>query len=318
MACFQNILVGLDLTRCRQNAIDALPVIVHDVFRHAVWLGRHTGARLTFFSALSESDIEAIFPPVENQEPAAMERGQRQLLSAFVHQANESGVTATGVFVTGKGWREILRQALSGGYDLVLVGTRNFTGLWRMLRGNTALKLFRHCPCPVWVTRPETFDRALNVLVASDIHSISEAALRVAFSLGQTFDATVHVLQPVEYALDYPLHLTCLPAKAGPDYHRQAHDRAAEALRERLEQTDYRRMPRPVQIHLTDGVSHPEDSILQFIEEHSIDVLVLESNSHGGGAGFITDDMAERLLPRVQCSVLAVKPANFVCEVQFH
>jgi universal stress protein E len=316
MACFQNILVGLDLTRCQRFSIDALPVIVHDLFQRAVWLAQHTGARLTFFSALPLPEEEAVLPPEENQRRAEAERGERKVLSALVQQANENGVTATGVFVAGKGWREIIRQVLRGNYDLVLVGTRNFTGLWRMLLGNTALKLFRHCPCPVWVTRPEAFNRALNVLVASDLSPASETALRVAISLGQALDATIHVLHVVEYPLNYPLYLTCLPAKAGPDYHRRTHERAAQTLRDQLEQTDYRTMSRPVQVHLTDGVSHPEESILHFIDEHSIDLLVLGSMSHGGVASMTIGNTAERVLPEVQCSVLAVKPPDFVCQVQ--
>src|SRR5207245_11145809 len=93
------------------------------------------------------------------------------------------------VFVHGKGWLEIIRQVLRGGHDLVLVGTRNFTGVRRMLLGNTALKLFRRCPCPVWVTRPEPLDRHLNVLVASDLKPVSELALRLAVSLARALGA---------------------------------------------------------------------------------------------------------------------------------
>src|SRR5205823_1133874 len=159
----------------------------------------------------------------------------------------------------------------------VLVGTRNFTGVRRALLGNTALKLFRRCPCPVWVTRPEPYDRPLNVLVASDLKPVSETALRRAVSLARALDATVHVLHVVEYPLNYPLWLTSLPEEAGPDYERRARARAEQTLREQLERTAHQTLSRPVQVHLTNGVSRPDETILQFIREHHIDLLVMGS-----------------------------------------
>jgi nucleotide-binding universal stress UspA family protein len=79
----------------------------------------------------------------------AIEANTGQILAELVRWANAAGVSATGVFVHGKGWLELIRQALRGNHDVVLAGTRNLTGIRRTLLGNTALKLVRHCPCPV-------------------------------------------------------------------------------------------------------------------------------------------------------------------------
>jgi universal stress protein E len=254
MMCFQNILAGIDLTQCEQLSIEALPAITQDVFGRAVWLARKTGARLTLLSALNLT-AEALNMLAEKHRLAltrTIETNAGLVLAALARRAKENGVVADTIFVHGKGWLEIIRQGLRGGHDLVLVGTRNFTGVRRMLLGNTALKLFRRCPCPVWVTRPQPLDKHLNVLVVSDLKPASEIALRLAVGLGYTLDATVHVLHVVEYPL-YQLSITALPDEASPEYERQMRGRAEQLLHEQLERSDAASLARPARVHLLDS-----------------------------------------------------------------
>jgi universal stress protein E len=318
MAPFQNILVGVDLTQCEQLAVEALPAIAQDVFRRAVWLARETGGRLTFLSALNLT-AEVFNLLAEGHRLAlrrTIEANAGVVLAELVRRANAAGVWANGVFGHGKGWLELMRQALRGSHDLVLVGTRNPTGLRRVLLGNTALKLIRRCPCPVWVNRPEPYDRPLNVLVASDLHPVSEVALRLAVSLGQVADVALHVLHVVEYPL-YHLALTYLPDDVGPDSEHKACARARQVLDGQLERSGARALARPAQVHLVDRAGERADeTILQFIEKYRIDLLVVGSIGRGGVPGITIGNTAERLLPEISCSVLAVKPPDFVSPVQ--
>jgi universal stress protein E len=318
MAPFRNILVGIDLTWCDRLAVEALPAVVQDVFRRAVWLGQKTGGRLTFLSALNLTS--EVFNTLAEEHRLALsgtiEQNAQAVLAELVHRANAAGVPASRVFVHGTGWRELIRQVLRGKHDLVLVGTRNFTGLRRALLGNTALKLFRRCPCPVWVSRPEPYDRPLNVLVASDLQPVSQTALRLTVSLAQSADAALHVLHVIEYPL-YHLAITFLPDHVGPDSERAACAHARQVLDEQLERSGARTLARPVQVHILDRAGdRADEAILQFIAEHRIDLLVLGSIARGGVPGIAIGNTAERLLPDVSCSVLAVKPPDFVCPVQ--
>jgi universal stress protein E len=317
MSCFQNILVGIDLTQCTRLALDALPPITQDVFRRSVWLAQKTAGRLTFLSALNLAD-EALLMLEEKHRLVAVRRIEeeaRQVLAGLVQKAQEDGVPAASVFTHGRGWLELIRQVLRGNHDLVLAGTRNLPGTRRMLFGSTAMKLIRHCPCPVWVRRPGPPDRPLNVLVASDLRPASEEALRLAVCLGEALDATLHVLHVLEYPL-YHLWLTGLPDEVGSEYHRQAHARAQQVLREQLERTTYQALSRPVQVHLADRPGRPDEAILTCIQEHAIDLLIMGTVGRGGLPGALIGNTAERVLPEVPCSLLAVKPPDFQCPVQ--
>lgn len=317
MSCFQNILVGIDLNPCEQLSLEALPVAARNVFQRSLWLAQKTGARLTFLSAMNliAEELDMLAEKHRLALQKTIETNAAQVLDELVRLAKENGVQAESVFVHGKGWREIIRQVLRGGHDLVLIGTRHVTGVRRMLLGNTALKLFRRCPCPVWVTRLELADKPPNLLVVSDLKPVSEIALRLGVCLGHAMGAVVHLLHVIEYPL-YHLAIAELPDEVGPEYERQRRDHAEQVLREHLHRSDAASLARPVQVHIIDS---PEDradeAILNFLDEHAIDLLVIGSIGRGGVAGILIGNTAERLLPEVPCSLLAVKPPDFVCPV---
>jgi universal stress protein E len=161
VSSFKNILVGIDLSHCPRLSLDALSPVAHDVFQRAVWLAQKTSGKLTFLAALNLTQ-ELILMLEEKYRLVVMRKIEdeaSQVLSHLVQRAGEAGVAATAVFVRGIGWLEIIEQALREDHDLVLVGTRQSSGAQHRSFGNTAKKVLRRCPCPVWVSRPEPYDR---------------------------------------------------------------------------------------------------------------------------------------------------------------
>jgi len=317
MSCFQNILVGIDLSHCAQLAPGALPPVAHDLFRRSVWLAQRTSGKLTFFSVLNLTE-EVLLMLEEKHRIVVLRKIEDeagQVLADLVHKAGESGVAARAVFVRGSGWLEIIRQVLREGHDLVLAGTRDSAGVGHRLFGNTAKKVLRRSPCPVWVCRPEPYDRPLSVLVASDFKPVSDTALRLAICLGQSANATIHVLHAIDYPV-YHLWLTALPDEVGSDYHRRALAHAEQALHDQLERTEQRSLSEPVRVHLADKVGKPDEVILKCIREYHIDLLIMGTLGRAGVPGVMIGNTAERLLPEVTCSVLAVKPPGFRCPIR--
>ncbi|MEO6809254.1 MAG: universal stress protein [Isosphaeraceae bacterium] len=298
--------------------METLPDTAQNVFHHAVWLAGKTGARLTFLSAI---DLTAILLDdlTENNRlvlTRTIDADAGRVLTELVRQAKEQGVEAESIFVHGKGWLELIQQVSRGRHDLLLVGARALNGadVRRILMGSTAQKLVRRCPCPVWVTRPGPLDQPLNVLVANDLKPVSEPALRLAVELGQALDANLHLLHVAEYPL-FSLCLTSLPDEIGPDYQNKVRARAEQTLRAQLDQATLGVSTKPIQVHLMDCIRNPDESILQFIKEHQIDLLIMGSVGRSGVAGIMIGNAAERLLPNVTCSVLVVKPPDFVCPI---
>jgi universal stress protein E len=308
MSVFTNILAGIHLSSGRQLGLSELNPIARDVSRSATWLARKTGARLTFLSALNLS-------PESLKQPSAgagtVEEAARRVLDGVVQTARGAGVEACGLLVLGRGPAELLRQVRQDRHDLLLIGTRDLHGIRRMLFGGTAAGLIHHCPCPVWVVkpRPALDEPPWKILVASNLGAAAEHALDLVLPLAAALGARVHILHVVDYPLDY-IWVNGEPDPATVAYHRRVRVEAEEALRKQLGQTHYKELGADVQLHFADMAGLPDVTILEFIQEHHIDLLALGVQVRGGLEGFLMGNTAERLLPEVPCSLLAVRRAE--------
>lgn len=319
MQVFKNILVGVDLAQWQPDGLAAPNPIVMEPIEWGIRLARLCSARLTFFSAANISE-ETLSPLAEEDRShvrqAVMQAGGK-VLQNLVEQAHGDGVDARAKIMPGKGWHEIIRQVLHERHDLVIVGTRNVTSIRRMLFGNTSMKLFRRCPCPVLVTKVGTDARSLNILVATDLKPASDDALRLGIALTRQMNARLHVLHVVEYKLDDICSIG-LPSDKQSEYRRRIRAHAEALLEAQLRTTDYKSLGDRIQVHLASGVGVgvPDVAIQHFIQLNQIHLLVMGTIGRGGIRGIMISNTAERLLPEVHCSILAVKPPDFVCPVE--
>ncbi len=333
MQLFTNILVGVDLARYEPlDSAGPNPHVLEPV-HWSIQLAKTSSARLLFFSASNLRD-DALSPLAEEDRTSVLKSISQKgntILENLVQQAKKEGVEGQSKLVAGEGWLEIIRQVLRGKHDLVVVGTRDLKDVGHKLFGNTCMKLFRRCPCPVLVTKPLTFARgmlgtdvrsrsdprvsALNILVATNLKPPSEQVLRLGIALANQMNARLHILHVVEYGL----HEVCnigLPDAKQEQYRRKVLASAEQALQAQLETTDYKALGPRIQVHLVGEVSRPDVAIQRFIDTNHIHLLVMGTIGRGGIRGIMIGNTAERLLPDVHCSVLAVKPPDFVCPVE--
>jgi universal stress protein E len=304
---FRNILVGVDPSRGGRAGGPELNPPTQEAVRQAVRLASRIGSAVTFFAVLDTGGWtrELLRDRYEQATEAAAEQASR-VLEGLVVEAKRQGVQAEARIEFGRPWEEIIRKTERDRHDVVVVGTRDRGAASRLLFGSTALRLLRNAPCPVWITRPDPDPEDVNMLVASDLSKTSLHALHLAVDCGRLLDAKVHLLHAVEFAHQASMLHTGVSDEELHAFRRRIRDDAEQALREQLVQTDYRTLPYGVRLHVLDG---PADIvILQAIEEHGIDLLVLGTVGRSGLPGLLLGNTAERLLAQVPCSVLAVKP----------
>jgi universal stress protein E len=311
MASFRNILVGVDLCRCEHLEATGLGPVAEGAIRQATWAAREHNARLTFLAALNKADPAG--PPPGTDSPARPGRGfadvSGEVLADLVRRARGQGVEAQAVLAPGKAWVEIIHQARRDGHDLVVVGARDEGGLRHALFGGTTQKLLHDCPCPVWVVRRGAAAPPRNILVASNFDPPAQEALRLALQLGRRPATTVHLLHVVEYPLDY--HWSSgLPDPQTENYHRQVRTHAERELYAQLKRSGAAG-GEGVQVSVADRHGTPDDAILQFIGDHAVDLLALGTVARHGLSGVLLGNTAERLLPRVGCSVLVARSPAF-------
>lgn len=314
MRRFGKILVGVDLHQGDRFAASNLSAASRQAIQTGLWLAGATQGELTYFSALELSPQGEHAVEIDREQMIrTVEDAAREVLAGLVTEAQAAGVAAQSKLSIGKGWYELTREVIRGAYDLLIAGTRHQGDASRLLFGSTATKLIRKCPCPVWITKPGEFHDPMNLLVASDLTDVGEQALHLAVSLGQLFGARIHLLHAVESHFEQMMKMTGLPEEECRRYRDREYERAETALNEQLSRTDYRTVTPGVRTFVIEGPA--EEAILQAVREHEIDLVILGTSGRGGLPGMLLGNTAERLLPELPCSLLALKPLGFVSPV---
>jgi len=306
MNSFHNILVGIDLGPNVESLSGSLSPPNLEAVERAMAIAEKTNATLTFVSVLDAGDTTRRLIHDASHVASNVFDEAHALLGQFVQQANQRGISAEARVVMGKSWIRLIQEVLKHRHDLVILGTRHEGLVDRVLFGSTAMKLLRKCPCPVWVTKPSHGLPIASVLVAHDLGDVGRHALDLGVALARAFDLQLHVIHAIpQLPVGDPTGFGITPPGA-----EAMHEEAHERILVELGGADLQRTP---EIRVISGF--PESAIVEMIQEKSIDLLIMGTLGRSGIRGVITGNTAERLLPRLQCSMLAIKPDGFECPV---
>lgn len=305
MTQLQKILVGVDLLQSRQGKLS--PPVAEAV-KQALWLAEKLSAEIMFFSAIELPNQEELFTPLDAHQRIVDEvaSAAQEALKKLVEQAAARGVRSTRKLAYGTGWIELTREVIEGTHDLVVVGTRNFGAVRRMLFGSTAIRLLHNCPKPVWVAKPEPHLTPMKLLVASDLSVVSDDALRWAVRIGSSSGAKIHLIHVLQHPYARLRDAGLIEARREEHNREQSRAAAEERLTEQLRHVSGATRC-DVEVHVAEGASVADDAVLQYVEAHQIDLLVMGTRGRTGIAGFLIGNTAERLVTAVGCSLLAVR-----------
>lgn len=303
---FKNIIVGVDLSQTDRFVSDELPPPSVEAVERAIWLAKQNSARLTFFFALDISAAaQRMIEESDGGKETVLEEAD-QILQELVAKANAAGVNAEIQVKFGKSWYELIRLVLQNNHDLVVAGTRHQTAWQGYLLGSTGIKLLRKCPCPVWITQPQPEEEIKSILVAHDLHAVGDIAMDLACSMAELQGSQLHVV----HSLDLPELNYGLPPDVAQKTSAEFQAKAEQHINSQLANYKFAKTP---QVHIVRD--SPEFAILEQVQTYGVELLVMGTVARTGISGFVIGNTAERILPRISCSVLAVKPPEFVCPV---
>ncbi len=301
MKRFQRILVGIDLAPEGKTVTPGSARAAEQ----ARWLAQRSGAAILFlhstWSDIHEED-QAIRP---GPSPAGL-----RALEELVERAREADARAELALVRDRAWMELIRAVRDPESDLVLVARRNQLDGGATL-GGVARKLMRKCPCPVWVVKPEASLEPHTIVAATDLTAVGSRAIELGAELAEICASSLHVVHAWQIPASVPI-LSELEVTPQP---RQELAELERVIAERFQAT-LRSLELPLE-----PVSHlqcapPSLAIRELVEHVGADLLVMGTLSRGGIAGFLMGNTAERLLDRVHCSLLTIKPRDFVSPVR--
>ncbi|EDL61907.1 universal stress protein [Gimesia maris] len=313
MQSINSILVGVDLTHADRLVASDLNEQTAEAVERAIWVARMFNAKLEFFAAIDlsahtkhliQEDKDHLHKNVTDEANAVMQ--------TLIEQAKAQGVDSSSKVALGPPWREIILEVIKNNHDMVLVGTRphGFTG---RLFGGTVMNLFRQCPCPVYAVKVDDEPDVPEIVVASDMSEVSTDILNFIVNAAQVADMKIHLVHAIDTRLDERLKGLGINEQTLKKCSEDILEEVKNELNEQLAQTDFRTLSFGVQVHVLEG--SPEVAIPEFIAENKVNLLAMGTLARSGLSGFFIGNTAERMLEKVDCSVLTFKPADFVSPV---
>ncbi|MFC6635095.1 universal stress protein [Microbulbifer taiwanensis] len=210
----------------------------------------------------------------------------------------------------------VIQRVLSEDYDLVIKNVEGRT----QRKGFKAMdmELLRKCPCPVWLCRPiSRSHREIDVAVAVDpeceeasAYDLAIRLLRWARALADTCSGELHLISCWDYDVDEYLRHN-FPLSASDE----ELDRATEAARAKhRSKLDVLIQASGIggEMDVHHAIARPDRFIPLLIDEEKYDILVMGTVGRTGIPGFIMGNTAENILQKVSCSLLALKPSDFI------
>lgn len=224
-------------------------------------------------------------------------------------------VSVSGHQLIGTASVQICEAAMKYRVDLIVLGTHGRTGLDHILLGSTAERVLTMASCPVLTVRapkggaegrhhkaPMTFEQ---VLVPVDFSDCSLDALEYGIQIAKDFGATLsllHVLEPVAYDDAHTL---------------VQQDRLRSKLD--LQFKPYVDVIRSAGISVRQEIRGgvPVDTILDWAGAKDCDLIVMGTHGRRGISHVMRGSVAEGVLRRAPCPVLAVRDARFGSDHQW-
>lgn len=210
----------------------------------------------------------------------------------------------------------VCRKVQSSGADLVLKDTHYHAAIKRAFFSNSDWDLIRKCPVPLLLVKPTPLSSPLCIVAAVDpFHTndkpaaLDQRILDTAKTLSSAVGADLRVAHCFNDQILNGLTMPSISTPAPPiidqamidQIERQHRDAVAKLL------TDSSLDPSIAQI----GRGPPQDTLPEMAQALGCDILVTGAVSRGALARMLVGSTAERLLDRLHCDLLVVKPADF-------
>ena len=287
MKAISNILVGVDLSDGDRLVGDAPVRVSQSAIEKGLLLAERTRARTVFITILEVS--QRARHALEESEAAELVAKSREVLMPYLDRAKEINIASDVIVGCGKPSDEMIERVLTDQCDLLIVGASQVSRMERLIFGSTAMRVLRHCPCPVWAVATQEFERDMSVLVATDLTDASDSVVAWGARMADTLAAPLRLLHIVEQSDADPV--------------------AIQAAREQIEQQATTVSGPSSTIEVVSG--DPDDEIRRVVNQHNVGLLVMGTVARSGIAGILIGNTAERLMETTTCSLLVVRPPGF-------
>lgn len=291
----ERILVAVDLS---ETSIQAL--------REAHALAKSRRAALAIVHVMPHFvDIQTLFPQNYAASMAALAEAEAATgLEVERRVAELEPSVDVPIFIErGEAYAEIIRRAEAWSAGLIVVGSHGHAEIPGVLLGGVAERVVRYAHCPVLVARRTNSQRV--VIAATDLSDPSLPAIARGAEEARLRGARLVVVHAVDTTAIGYLALAGAPfgttlTLPPPEVQRAARDGLTEILQQSID-----RFGASGESLVLDGP--PIATILRTLDALHAELLVVGTHGRTGLSRIALGSVAEQLVRRANCSVLAVR-----------
>lgn len=194
------------------------------------------------------------------------------------------------------------------------------------------MHILRKCPCPVWLVKPQASKSHLRILASVDVgdnYPPEELNTRQLLKYEiLNFSTSLAISESAKLDIVYVWNAAGKSAMRSGVINKPEDE--ISAYTKEIEQEKIRNMNElmnkvsakvgqdastysKLEIHLLRG--NPSKRIIEFATEMNADIMVMGTVSRTGILGLFMGNKAQNILNQLNCSVLAIKPPEFVSPV---
>lgn len=305
---YEQILVAIDFSPHAEAAL-----------KQAVWLARKTGARIVLAHTLR--DLRRAVHGTSYQARMDLLYGegdlfQRELrrdsdakMRRMIASLNAPDLDIKCETLLGEPFVELTHAVQAEGHDLVMAGTRGLAAWEQFFVGSTAKRLIRKCPASVWIVKAEHAGQPKAVLAPTDFSEISLKAAAHGLWVAEQSGAKFHLLHVID-SMDVPESVMSTVPE-GSSLRNEINEEAKSGLEAFIGSLNADRDR--IQMHLSWGT--PWKEVCRFAQQLDADLIAMGTIGRGGIKGVLLGNTAEKVLNTCDCSILTVKPDDFVSPI---
>jgi nucleotide-binding universal stress UspA family protein len=240
---------------------------------------------------------------------------KRAHLESILKPFEKEGVETSIKILAGIPFLEIIHEVIRKDHDLVVMTPEGQSEFRDMLFGTTSMHMMRKCPCPVWAIKPASDVPFPRILAAVNFEqenrenvSLNRKIIEMSTSLANMQKSELHLA----HVWDFPIRSTMIPKHVRDNLAEEVKNERKLWLEEFLNK--YGPDLTKVQVHMIKGEAGTQ--IPRLAKEIDVDLIVMGTVSRTGIPGLLIGNTAEKILYRVDCSVLAIKPDGFTTPVE--
>lgn len=278
----------------------------HAAWRLACSLARHSDVSLTLVHCM---EVVSATPELQhNDQVDSIKNKKMQILQRLQTLAAEAQRPVTVECIIGGAKKELPRYCDEHAISLILMGTRGFTGVEKLVWGSTTEFLAKNLTIPVFsvcLGREEELATSLEqIVVPVDISVHSARSIETAAYIARDTGARVTLLYVIDAILYESEYGSFAPNSTDAEREESIRATITPVLEEHAAPLTALQVPFEIVIRR----GHPADEIQQFAMTHRGDLICISSHGKGSIERLFAGSVTEKIIKTASCPVLITRP----------